>query len=278
MTQSTAIITGGGGGMGLACARLLSKDYRILLVEIDPDRLERALTLLAEAGTSASGRVADISDHEQTLSLAEWAREEGTLGALIHTAGLSPTMASGDRIWKVNLVGSANLLHALSPQVGPDCVAILIASQAAHFLGDTPSPELQAILEEPLAADLIERIEKLSPDWLEPGIAYAAAKLGVLRLAVRTALEWGPRGARVVSLSPGMIETGMGKQEYAAQPFMKTMLEKTPLQRMGKEDEIAQAVKFLCSSAASFITATDLLVDGGSTAAVRHMVAGPRSE
>jgi NAD(P)-dependent dehydrogenase (short-subunit alcohol dehydrogenase family) len=94
----------------------------------------------------------------------------------------------------------------------------------------------------------------------------------VIRLAVRAAAAWGARGARIVSLSPGIVDTGMGRREYAAQPLMKTMVERTPLGRMGEADEIAAVAAFLVSDAASFITGTDLLVDGGSTEAMRSLI------
>jgi NAD(P)-dependent dehydrogenase (short-subunit alcohol dehydrogenase family) len=94
----------------------------------------------------------------------------------------------------------------------------------------------------------------------------------VIRLAEREAVPWGALGGRVVSLSPGIIDTGMGQQEFAAQPMMAVMVEKTPLGRMGTDDEIASVVEFLCSDAASFITGSDILVDGGSTAAMLPII------
>ncbi|MCH2173147.1 SDR family oxidoreductase [Myxococcota bacterium] len=271
MTKRTAVITGGAGGMGLCCARRLAPHYQILLAEIDEARLTEGLAVLSEEGIKAIGLPTDISEPASVADLATRAAELGEFGALVHTAGLSPTMAPGDRIWQVNLVGSALLMEAFRPQVIPGSVAVLIASQAGHFIGDGATSELHAILDDPLATDLLQRIDALSPTWLEPGSAYGGAKLGVIRLAVRAALDWGPSGGRVVSLSPGIIDTGMGQQEYAAQPFMATMVDVTPLGRMGEDDEIAKAVEFLCSDAASFVTATDLLVDGGSTQAVRQI-------
>jgi NAD(P)-dependent dehydrogenase (short-subunit alcohol dehydrogenase family) len=149
---------------------------------------------------------------------------------------------------------------------------VLIASQAGHFARDTASPELTALLDDPLAGDLLPQLEALNPGLLESAGAYGGSKLGVIRLAEREAVPWGALGGRVVSLSPGIIDTGMGQQEFAAQPMMAVMVEKTPLGRMGTDDEIASVVEFLCSDAASFITGSDILVDGGSTAAMLPII------
>lgn len=258
--------------MGLACARRLGATHGLLLAEIDAKRLEHALEQLAEAGLDAEGETVDISDQDALHALAGRAASLGELGALVHTAGLSPTMADGARIWLVNLVGSARLMEAFRPLCRTSSVTVLIASQAGHFARQTATPELTALVDEPFAPDLIERVQALNPGLLEPGGAYGGAKYGVIRLAEREAASWGANGGRVVSLSPGIIDTGMGKQEYAAQPMMAVMVDKTPLGRMGTEDEIAKVVEFLCSDAASFVTGTDILVDGGSTQAMHSLI------
>jgi len=259
--------------MGSACARRLGRSHRLLLAEIDPARLEGACKRLAEQGLEVVGETVDISDAGSVAALAERAASLGELGALVHTAGLSPTMADGRRIWSVNLAGSAQLMECFRPLCRAGSAAVLIASQAGHFARDAATPELDALLDDPLAPDFIERVEALDAGLLEPAGAYGASKYGVIRMAVREAVPWGGAGGRVVSLSPGIIDTGMGRQEYAAQPVMAMMVEKTPLGRMGRDEEIAAAVGFFCSEDASFVTGTDLLVDGGSTEAVRPSMA-----
>ena len=171
----------------------------------------------------------------------------------------------------MNLVGTELLLDAFQPLATAGSVAVCIASQAGHFGMTGATPEICALLDEPLARDLADRLEAAGVT-LDPGTGYAMSKLGVIRAAVRLAPAWGARGARIVSLSPGIIETKMGTQEYEAQPVMATMVERTPLGRMGAAAEIASVVEFLCSDAASFITGTDLLVDGGSTGAMRALM------
>lgn len=273
MTDRVSVITGGGGDMGVACARKLAASGRLLLAEIDEARLESALATLAEQGIEAETCIADVADAESVAALAARAAELGALGALVHTAGLSPTHGDGRRIMEVNLVGTARLVEAFRPQCVAGSVAVLIASQAGHFARAGATPALEALLDAPLDADLLARLEALNPGFVTPEGAYGCSKLGLLRMAEREAEAWGQSGGRIVSLSPGMIDTGMGRREFEVQPMMTVMLEKTPLRRFGTAEEIADAVAFLCSDAATFITGTDLLVDGGSTQAVRAMAA-----
>jgi NAD(P)-dependent dehydrogenase (short-subunit alcohol dehydrogenase family) len=122
--------------------------------------------------------------------------------------------------------------------------------------------EMAALLDQPLASDFLDRLA--AADAVTPiGSGYGLAKQGVIRLVGREAVAWGSLGARICSISPGSIDTPMGRQEFANQPFMATMLEHTPLARLGRPEEIANAVAFLVSPEASYITGCDLVVDGG---------------
>jgi NAD(P)-dependent dehydrogenase (short-subunit alcohol dehydrogenase family) len=177
-------------------------------------------------------------------------------------------MADARRILTVNLVATAQLLERLLPLAREGAAAVCVASQAGHFLGRGMSPAIAAVIDEPLAPDFLARLEAAAgPVATAPAGAYALSKWGVQRLVVREAPAWGRRGARLVSLSPGIVDTGMGQGELAAHgDAMKAILEKTPVgQRMGRPEELAAVIAFLCSSAASFVSGVDWLVDGGST-------------
>jgi NAD(P)-dependent dehydrogenase (short-subunit alcohol dehydrogenase family) len=165
-------------------------------------------------------------------------------------------------IMGVNLRGVALVAEALLPLARQGAAAILISSLAAHNF--RPSDEAIAILREPAAPELAERLAGvLGPDRASSAMAYVYSKWGVMAYARRNAAIWGARGARIVSLSPGMIATTMGALEFEKSEHKRKMFERTPLAREGTMLEIADAVEFLASDRASFISGTDLLVDGG---------------
>jgi NAD(P)-dependent dehydrogenase (short-subunit alcohol dehydrogenase family) len=133
-----------------------------------------------------------------------------------------------------------------------------------------PHPEADAALDEPLDDRLYERIhDALGPAVEDPGLAYSWAKRGVQRFVQQEAVRLGPTGARIASVSPGVIDTPQGRQEAESHAFMEVLVQRTPLGRVGRPEELAAVVAFLLSDEASFLTGVDVLVDGGVCAALR---------
>ena len=264
--SSVAVITGGCGGMGIACARRLGKRHRLLLADIDTERLNAAADDLTSDGYDVAVMSGNLSEPDVVVALAEKSKALGNLGALIHTAGLSPTMADPRRIMEFNIVATARIERAFLPLAGPGSVAVLIASIAGHV--DRFGDRHDAILRDPLAVNFWDR---LADDAATTDAAYIISKRGVIRYTEQVVADWGARGARIVSVSPGTIATPMGRLEFANQPAMKQMVDLTPIQRWGEADDIAAAIEFLCSEAASYISGTDLRVDGGITARLRTL-------
>jgi len=270
---TVGIATGAGRGMGLECARRLTGMVdRLLLVDRDEATVVEAARDLSASGaaTVIEPFVLDITDREGVARLATRVRELGTLRAVAHAAGISPTMADWRRILTVDLVGTAMLAEALRPLATAGTATVNFASMAAYLGGVTPDPEAAAILAAPLDEKFLDRLrDAVGPSLEDPGIAYSWAKYGVQRFVQQEAVRLGPLGARVCSVSPGIIDTPQGRQEEASHPSMAALVERTPLCRKGRSEELAAVVAFILSDDASFLTGIDILVDGGVLAAVR---------
>jgi len=260
--------------MGRACARALGATFDVLLcTDIAEDRL--AATLAPSTDARVCAAPGDLADQAFVAELAARARELGEFGALVNTAGLSPSMAGWREILQVDLVAAARLLQAFEPLVLPGSVAVHIASVSGHM--GAFDAAMDAALDDPLADDLDARYVALAGDLPDPGATYRLAKRAVVRLCERAAVPWGARGGRVVSVSPGLIDTEMGRLELEHNPIKVWLAETTPLgpARMdaatplpGRIDDIADAVAFLCSDRASFISGCDIRVDGGLAGAL----------
>jgi NAD(P)-dependent dehydrogenase (short-subunit alcohol dehydrogenase family) len=248
--------------MGIACARLLAKQGPVVIADVKERELNAAADELRRQGHEVTAVLCDVSDSQSVAALAQKAGAIGQVQALVHTAGLSPTMADWRRIMKVNLVGSALIEQAFASLMAPGGGAVMIASMAGHTAPNGAAA--YALLDNPLRPDLLDALEKAAGP-IDPGSAYGLSKQGVIQLCQRVVLQWARRGARINTISPGLIDTSMGKLEFAHQEMMAMMLQKTPVGRWGTAQEIAEVAAFLCSAAASFVTGIDILVDGGMT-------------
>jgi NAD(P)-dependent dehydrogenase (short-subunit alcohol dehydrogenase family) len=275
---TVGIATGAGRGMGLDCARQLVDMVDVLLmVDRDEDSVNAAAEQVSASGNgSAEPFVLDVTDHQGLDRLALRVSELGTLRAVAHAAGISPTMADWRRIFTVDLVATAMLAEVLRPLATSGTATVCFASMAP-FLGDTASnPAADAALDAPLDEQLLDRVRAAVGDSLEdPGVAYGWAKRGVHRFVKQEAVRLGPRQARICSVSPGLIDTPQGRQEAESHPSMERLVKHTPLGRTGRSEEVAAVVAFLLSDQASFVNGIDVLVDGGVYAALTAAVPQP---
>lgn len=258
----------GAGAMGMAVARRMAQAHRVLLADIDAARAEAEAARMRDEGCDATAIACDVTAPADVAALAAAAAERGGVGAYVHVAGLSPSLGDYRTIVRVNLLGVAQVAGALLPHMLPGAAGVLIASLAAHSM--TPSAEAQAVLADPAAPDLAERLAAVLGEQATPQMAYTHSKFGLLMYARRNAAAWGARGARIVSLSPGLIATPQGALEFAKSEGKQRMFAASPLRRECTMLEIADAVEFLTSRRASFISGIDLLVDGGLDAALKN--------
>jgi NAD(P)-dependent dehydrogenase (short-subunit alcohol dehydrogenase family) len=270
-------VTGAAGAMGAACAHAVAAGAdTVLMTDVDGERLAGAAAAVERAGEAKVDTVAgDLGDPSFVAALAARAGALGDVHALVHTAGLSPSMAGWQEILRVDLVAVAHLLDAFLPHVVAGSAAVCLASVSAHM--GVFDAATDAALADPLAAGFEERFRALAGDDPDPGATYRLAKRGVVLLCERAAVVWGARGGRVVSCSPGLVDTAMGRLELEHNPIKTWMAELTPLASLrlgpdaplpGRVDDIAEVVAFLCSERAAFVSGCDVRVDGGLLAAM----------
>jgi len=178
------------------------------------------------------------------------------------------SMASFERIMEVNLGGSARVLRHFMPLMRPGGAAVCFASIAGHLAGAV-DPALLTLLADTVPEGFGARIAAALPaEQRISGMAYALSKLGILKLIEARCTEWGQRGARLCSVSPGLIDTPMGALERQASPQADEAVKAAPIARLGSAEEVANVVAFLVSPQASYVTGADLLVDGGWVGAI----------
>jgi NAD(P)-dependent dehydrogenase (short-subunit alcohol dehydrogenase family) len=248
---TVGIVTGAASGIGAACVERIAPTVdEIVRVDVQ----------------GAADIMLDLTEAAAVRKFATEVGERGELRMVIQAAGISPTMADWRRVLDVDLVATALLIDALRPLATAGTAIVCFASMAAHLAASAATPEIDAVIDDPLAADFYERYQAVVGELADDsGMAYAWAKRGVQRLVAREAVALGPVGARINAISPGITDTPMGRREYEQQPVMKMLADNTPLGRLGRPVELAAVAAFLCSDEASFVTGADILVDGGAT-------------
>jgi len=264
------VVVTGVGGMGVACAHRLGAGRHLVLADFDETKLGAVAESLVADGFTVTPHRVDVSDRASVDGLAAAVRAIGTLRTLVHTAGLSPTQATAERVLEVDMLGTDHVLAAFFDLVTEGTVAVCIASMAGS-MANLPA-ERERVLATAATEDLMHELEGV--DLGDFGATYSVAKrINQLRVE-QAAVKWGTRGGRVVSISPGIISTPMTHQEISegAGEQMQGMLAISPVPRIGTAEDIAAAVQWLASPQASFVSGCDLRVDGGVTAAIRGMM------
>ncbi|MGX1911370.1 SDR family oxidoreductase [Streptomyces phaeochromogenes] len=262
------VVVTGAGGMGVAVARRLGNGRNVLLADASSQGLDRAVTALTDEGYAVRGMVTDVSDRGAVHKLAEAAAAEGRVAAIVHTAGVSPATGSAKAIVDVNLLGTAHVIDAFETVTTRGTSLVVISSMAGHVA--SLSREEEAALATTATEDLLG-LDVVTAIGDDAQTAYIVTKRANHLRVQAAALAWNLRGARVNSVSPGVIATAMSRAEAASPSgaHMMEMLDASGSGRVGTPGEIADAVAFLTGPESSYITGTDLLVDGGQAAWLR---------
>ena len=266
-TRNVTVVIGA-GSIGQAIARRVSAGKHVLLADLRQDNLDAAAKVLFDAGFDVSTAIVDVSSRHSVEALVQTAMNLGEITGVIHAAGVSPSQAPVATILRVDLYGTALVLEAFGNVIAEGGSGIVIASQSGHRL-----PALTREQNSALATNAVEdllTLPMLQPDNIsDPLHAYQLSKRGNSLRVMAEAVRWGKRGARVNTISPGIIFTPLARDELSGPrgEGYRRMIDLSAVGRGGTPDEVGAVAALLMGPEGTFITGSDFLMDGGVTAA-----------
>ena len=266
MKKDVMILTGA-GQIGMAIARRMGYGKKIVIGDKNPDNAQAVAKIMNDAGYDADAVEMDLSSRESIKNLIAKAQEYGDITMLVNAAGVSPSQAPVEAILKVDLYGTAVLLEEVGKVIREGGVGVTISSQSGHRM-----PALTPEEDEQLActpAEELLKLDILQPENIRDTLhAYQMAKRCNEKRVMAESVKWGEKGARINSISPGIIVTPLAIDEFNGPrgDFYKNMFAKCPAGRPGTADEVANVAELLMSDKGAFITGADFLIDGGATA------------
>lgn len=261
------IVVIGPGSIGQAIARRVGVGKQVLLADLREENARAAAEVLGNAGYETRIATVDVSSRESVHALVEMATALGRLTGVIHAAGVSPSQASPETILAVDLYGTALVLEEFGAVIAAGGSAVVIASQSGHRLGALSAEQNEALARTP--ADELLSLPFLQPGQVKDSLhAYQLSKRGNSLRVMAEAVRWGKRGARVNTISPGIVITPLAKDELSGPrgEGYRRMIELCPVGRAGTPDEVGAVGALLMGPDGAFITGSDFLMDGGVTA------------
>jgi len=268
MARRIAVITGAARGMGFATALRLGQDFDLFLGDLDSKTLDQSAEVLKSVGFNVTTQAVDITNRDQVSAFAKAATVAGSLGTVINAAGVAPTRFTAAQVFTINAIGAAYVQDAFFSCMGEDSVYLNFCSTSPYYITDDDSLPVESLRLDPLSLEFAEQ----NIAWLEAsgesaaGMAYLVSKWWVRDWTRRNATKFAKQGVRIVSISPGNVETPMYFNETRQQ--CDAALAITPLGRHGKPYEIAELIAFLVSSKAADITGVNYQIDGGWEAGI----------
>lgn len=266
MKKDVMILTGA-GQIGMAIARRMGYGKKIVIGDKKPENAQTIAKIMNDAGFDVETMEMDLSSRESVKNLIAKAQEYGDISMLVNAAGVSPSQAPIEAILKVDLYGTAVLLEEVGRVIKEGGVGVTISSQSGHRM-----PALTPEEDEQLACTPTEELlnlDILQPENIKDTLhAYQMAKRCNEKRVMEESVKWGEKGARINSISPGIIVTPLAIDEFNGPrgDFYKNMFAKCPAGRPGTADEVANVAELLMSDKGAFITGADFLIDGGATA------------
>ncbi|PWH87044.1 SDR family oxidoreductase [Brumimicrobium oceani] len=259
MEKKVILITGGAGGLGVATGNKL-KDFKIVVSDYSEDVVNTAVENYKKNGIDAIGFKSDITSEEEVKNLIAFTKKQGSFGGLVHTAGVSETVNNVDKVFNINLRGTALIVDAAYEIAEADTSIVLFSSMMGHTI--PANDKYDEALRNPLDEGSLAIIKEFVKD--DSSMMYNFTKRGVMLIVEDNLMRFGKKGSRINSISPGVIMTKMGLKAAEEHPeIINQMLSMTALGRTGKPGDIADVVKFMISDDSRFMTGTDILVDGG---------------
>ena len=263
---NVCVITGGGSGMGLEAAKFMPKDKIIILAGRSEKKLQNAVTELKGLGLNAYYKTCDTSKRESVKELALFAASMGEIKNVINSAGLSPAMSNPEMIVRVNALGTVYVNEEFSKLMKPGSVIVDVSSNSAYvlpsFLISKKVYQMADSDEQAFVGKILKKSNMAKGEYQRAGFAYALSKNFVVWYAKKCAIEYGRKGIRVVSLSPGLIATDMGNLEAKEGG---AMIPYTAENRMGKPEELGFALYTVSDERNGYLCGVDILCDGGAT-------------
>ena len=275
--MNNVIVVIGSGSIGQAIARRVSAGKHVLLSDLRQDNVDVAAKVLSDAGFEVSTAIVDVSSRTSVHALVETATAIGAVPGVIHAAGVSPTQASPATILKVDLYGTALVLEEFGNVIAQGGAGVVIASQSGHRLPALTPEQNKALAT--TAADELLALPMLQPDHMTDSLhAYQVSKRANSLRVMAEAVRWGKRGARVNTISPGIIFTPLARDELTGPrgAGYRRMIELSAAGRGGTPDEVGTVGALLMGPDGAFITGSDFLMDGGVTAAYWYGELAPK--
>ncbi|MFC7674472.1 SDR family oxidoreductase [Mycolicibacterium sp. GCM10028919] len=265
------VITGGAGGMGLATAKIMGADHHLVLCDNRRDRLDAAAAELTALGMPPTVVHSDVTDRAAVDELFATAAGQGTVSAVVHAAGVSPSMGDAEYVMITNALGTVHVGEAFYEAASEGAAIVNVASMAAYLVPESFIPTAHFPLamndQERFMAEMRQALS-IAPEESRSGMAYGVSKAFVKWYSSSQAERFNGRGLRIVSVSPGSVDTEMGRLEEQA--GAGAIVANAAVPRWGRAEEMGELFAYAVSDKAGYLTGTDILNDGGVVASVRE--------